>query len=564
MLGQCWAIVLLKFAVLRHTWSTGRIISTIVMGFFLLLGVVAAIASAAGGYYAGRVWLGTQEPLIALVVLDGIVTVFLFIWFWSLLIEIQRADIIDFKRMMFFPISLRLVFFLNFITSLLSPALVLFIPGLIALLFGMSTVQGPHVLWGVPLSLVFFLMLTAWAYYARGIMSILMENKRRRRLILMLLPLCFALLPQAPNLIVHSLRTNKEAKEAMKHVSAEQAEQWLHYGNIAVPVGWLPYGIWSLQNNHPQAAGLCCIGMGGLALLGLGMGYRSTVRYYRGETNVRRVKKSVRKKTGGKPLTARWLPLLDEDTAAMTWAAYINYARHPNIRMLLIMPPIMAAIILFTLKTGIAKEQMGGNTTWLPAALLVWPYFNFSMVFFNIFGTDHAGFRGLLLLPAPRHKYILAKNIALFPFVAGMGVFFVLGGGWLLETPPRILYISLVQVFEFFLIYCLIGNFISLYFPYRLGRDTMRAQGNRPILLLMGLCSAAFVGLLMLPAMFCLALDDFVAVTWGYRGLPIGLITSLILLALTALAYAMALVHAGDLLLSREQRILAALVKDRE
>lgn len=564
MLGQCWAIVLLKVTVLRHTWSTGKIISTILMSILILLGILGAVASALGGYYAGRVWLGTQEPLISLVALDGIVTVFLFIWFWSLLIEIQRADVIDFKKMMFFPISLRLIFFLNFLTSLLSPALALFIPGLLGLLLGLSAVQGAYVLWGVPLALVFFLMLTAWAYYARGIMSILMENKRRRRLILMILPLCFAVLPQAPNLIVHSLRNNKEASDAMKQVTLEQAERWLYYGNIAVPVGWMPYGVWSLQNNTPQTAGLCFLGMGGLAMLGLGLGYRSTVRHYRGETNVRRVRKIVKQQAPEKPLTARWMPFLDEDTAAMTWAAYLNYARHPNIRMLLIMPPIMAAIILITLKTGVMKDQVGGDTTWLPAALLVWPFFNFSMVFFNFFGIDHAGFRGLLLLPTPRHKYILAKNMALFPFVAGMGLFFVLGGGWILHTPPRVIHISIVQVLEFFLIYCLIGNFISLYFPYRLGRDTMRAQGNRPILLLMGLCSAAFVGLLMLPAMFCLMLDDFVASVWDYRGLPIGLFVSIGLLALTALAYAMALVHAGDLLLYREQRILAALVKDRE
>ncbi len=563
MSGQFWALLSLKIALIRNTWSMGRFISLVVLLFLFVVGVAAAAASGVGGLYAGRLWLGPQEPLLIMLVLDAVVVLFCFLWFWSLAIEIQRADIIDFRKMLFFPVSMRLIFSMNFASSLLSPALVLFLPGLMGLLAGLCTRRGPQMLSAIPLGLAFYLMFAAWAYYVRGKVAILMENKRRRRFILTLLPVGMAILFQLPNLVMHSLRGNEAWAARLKQISPDQAQAWAHYANMAFPIGWLPYGTWSLLNDEPGPAWLCFIGLTGFAAIGLVLGYRSTLRFYLGELGGRTRRKAVNLK-GRMPATGSRIPFLADDTSAMTTAAFLGYLRHPNIRILLIMPPVMALFFLILFRTGPYAEQWSGGGTWLPAAVLVWPFFNFTMVFFNIFGIDQQGFRGLVLLPAPRYKYILAKNLSLFPFAGGMSLAFVAGGALLVHTPARAVWISMVLALQLYLAYCLIGNFVSLYFPYRIGRDTMRAHGNRPILFLVGLFSAILVAILMLPAAFCMMLDQLAETFWGIKGAPVGLLAALGLLALTAVAYSFALVHAGDVLLAREQHILAKLVKDRE
>ena len=560
--GQIRALIALKIALIRNTWSMGRLVSLIVVLFLSVAGVAAAIAAGVGGYYAGWLWLGPQEPMLVMLVLDGVVVLFCFLWFWSLAIEIQRADVIDFRKMLFFPVSMRLIFTMNFISSLLSPALVLFLPGLMGLLAGLCMRRGTHMLFSIPLGLAFYLMFAAWAYYIRGKVAILMENKRRRRFILTLLPVSMAILFQVPNLFMHTLRDNEQLAARMKQISPDQAHAWAHYANMALPIGWLPYGTSSLMSREDGVAWLCFMGLLGFGGAGLLLGYHSTLRFYLGELGVR-TRRKVTNEKGRMPATGCRIPLLADDTSALTAAAFLGYLRHPNIRILLIMPPVMAFFFLIIFRTGPYAQWSGGGA-WLPAAVLVWPFFNFTMVFFNIFGIDQQGFRGMVLLPAPRYKYILAKNVALFPFAGGMSLLFVAGGALLVHVPARSVCISMVLALQLYLAYCLIGNFVSLYFPYRIGRDTMRAHGNRPILFLVGLFSAVLVAILMLPAAFCMMLDGLAETFWGIKDAPVGFLVAIGLLALTALAYAFALVHAGDVLLAREQRILARLVKDRE
>ena len=92
----------------------------------------------------------------------------------------------------------------------------------------------------------------------------------------------------------------------------------------------------------------------------------------------------------------------------------------------------------------------------------------------------------------------------------------------------------------------------------------MRTRKNRPRMMLLGLVSAWLAGILMLPASLCLSLDPMVAAWWGFEGAPFGLIAAVALLALSLAIYWPALTHTGDLLLSREQRVLEALMRDRE
>ncbi len=562
MPGQCWALMTLKIALLRNTWSTGKMLSIAVLAVLVAAGSALSLALAVGAYLLGQ-WVAGQDPLMALLVLDGVTLLFFFLWGWGLLLELQRADVVDFRKMLHFPISLRMVFFLNFIASLFSPALLFFMPSALALAAGMGSRVGPRMLLAVPLAAIFFLMLSAWAFYFRGALAIIMENKRRRRIVLTVIPLIFVFIAQLPNILTYTLRTQGDREHWRALIARADTAQVTEWLNVAVPVAWLPYGVHGILRGEAAPAALGYAGLTGLMTLGLALGYRATLRHYTGAGNRRNGRRAA-VRAPGTPLTARRIPFLGEDGSAMTWAAFLTYARHPSIRIMMIMPLCMGLLLIFMVRADFSEVPFTPARSWLPLGVLVWPYLNFSFMMLNIFGIDREGFRGMVLLPAPRHKYILAKNLGLFPFAGGLSLFCVTLGGWWLEIPRNLFVISVIQVFQLYLIYCLAGNYVSLYFPYRIGRDTLRANTARPIMFFVGLCSMAIVAILLLPAMACLMADEFAAARWGANAPPVGVIAAIALLPATAAAYAVSLRHAGDLLLLREQRILALLVADRE
>lgn len=562
MLGQYWALMTLKISLLRNTWSTGKLVSIFVFVLLMIVGAALSLALAWGAYLLGA-WIAVQESFVALLVLDGAVFIFFFLYAWGLLAELQRADVIDFRKMLHFPISLRMVFFLNYFASLFTPALLFFAPSSVALAIGLASVLGPRMLLMAPLAIIFFLMLAAWAFYFRGALAILMENKRRRRIIMTLIPLAVVFIAQLPNLLTHAMRKQEDREYWRAMLSSADINEAMVRAHAAVPIAWLPYGIHGLMQEKTAPVALGYVGLTGLMILGLALGYRATLSHYTAASAQKKSRRAI-VRARSMPLTARRLPFLGEDGSAMTWAALLTYGRHPSIRLLMIMPVCMGAFLIFMVRSDSTGEVQPMVQSWLPMGLLIWPYLNFSYMMLNIFGIDRDGFRGMLLLPAPRHKYLLAKNLALFPFAGGLSLICVVLGGWWLEISLNLFVIMLIQVFQLYLVYCLAGNYISLYFPYRIGRDTLRANTARPIMFLIGILSMATAALLLLPAMGCLMADTFAALRWGENAPPLGMIAAVALLLATTAAYALSLRHAGDLLLLREQRILAVLTADRE
>jgi len=73
---------------------------------------------------------------------------------------------------------------------------------------------GIHMALGLVLAVVFYLGIAAWTYYVRGLLAVLMENKRRRRTVLAVITVGFVLLFQLPNLATQIyLRRAKPASQ---------------------------------------------------------------------------------------------------------------------------------------------------------------------------------------------------------------------------------------------------------------------------------------------------------------------------------------------------------------
>jgi len=255
------------------------------------------------------------------------------------------------------------------------------------------------------------------------------------------------------------------------------------------------------------------------------------------------------------------------DTAALVSASFLSYLRHPNIRMLVIMPLCMGLLLIFMYRSGAYGNLPGSfavHNEWAPIVVLVWPFFNFSYVLFNIFGIERESFRGLILLPTSRHKYLIAKHLALFPFVGGMSLAFVGFGALALGLTPLVTLVSALQVVQLYLLYAMLGSFASIYFPHHIGWNGMRNSSSRVLTICVGMLSAALLGVLMLPTTVCLFIDQYARTHWDYTGVSLGLMVSVVLLGATVLVYRAVLRHSGDLLFTRETQILDRLLRDRE
>jgi hypothetical protein len=229
----------------------------------------------------------------------------------------------------------------------------------------------------------------------------------------------------------------------------------------------------------------------------------------------------------------------------------------------MIMPLAFGLFLLFMYRTGAYGNRIANDQSWLPVAALIWPYLNFGVFLFNAFGADGPAFRGLVLLPTPRRRFLVAKHLALFPFVGGLATLFVGLGTVVIGTPPYIAMLSLIHIVCLYLLFCAVGAWMSVLAPYRVGRDAMRGKGDRSTIMLLGLASMLLVGLLSLPTALCLSLDQLAAVLWDWHGFPLSLPATFLLLGIAALLYRTSLTHAGDLLMERETRVLAAVLRDR-
>jgi len=379
-------ILWLKSRFVRHSMTK----ATGILSVILIACVVTGVCFVAVGFSLGLFFLGVfgdlgeQDALPVLAISDGLVFFFCVIWLVSILAEVQRSDLIDMRKLMYLPVSLKSVFGINFAFSLLTPAGLLFVfPGM-AFATGLAVRHGPLVLLGIPAVAVFYLCLAGWTYYFRGWLAALMENPRRRRTLIMALTMGFIVMAWAPQFLINL------------------APRWLPgdpltvlmTANVILPPGWLALALQSLVLGDVYVALACTIGFACLAALPLSMGYRATRRYYLGvQTRRRRKHEAKTRVRSGKPIeqafVARCIPGFDEETSAVALASIKMLSRHPMVRMQLIVPFVVGLFlfILYFFRSGGLLQLPGIARNAMPTAALAWPLLNSSMLFLSHFST---------------------------------------------------------------------------------------------------------------------------------------------------------------------------------
>jgi ABC-2 type transport system permease protein len=485
---QLSAIIWLRWRLTRNQFARAGALNAVLSVIGMVLAILVIIGSAVGGLLGGAWGMSHASPLAVLGVWDAIALVFLFTWMLGVVMEIQRSESIDLTRLLHLPVSLRGVFVMNYLASLLTFSILIFLPGTMGLCLGLLWASGFRMLLLVPLVLGFLFMVTAWTYCLRGWLVTVMINPRRRRNVVICMVMTMALLGQAPNIyfnvfVRHQLKkqaqTEKELRSAAKNnvatspalSSVEKSSESNHAIPSAwvamqsyIPFLWLPRGAMALAEEDAWPAILGSAGAFLLGAAGLAAAYRSTIRFYQGQEKAGAVKQPIpaqgRVSIRNNFLEKR-VPFVADDVAALTLAFFRSLSRAPEVKMALFSSVIM--IVALVPIMFLSSFKLAGETAQLFAATGVIAFTFFGMVqqIFNHFGTDRDGFRALVLSPARRQDILFAKNLALAPVAAMLGICFLGLLWWVGHLRLLLILAALCQLAATYLLLSIAGNFIS-------------------------------------------------------------------------------------------------------
>jgi hypothetical protein len=581
-----------------------------------ILAVAALVIAAVGlftSFLVGLFVLPKAPPPVFLYVWDGIVIGFLFCWATGLLADLQRSEALSLEKFLHLPVSPAGVFMLNYLSSLFSLTLIVFVPAMIGLSLGLVFATGPVVLVQLPLLAAFLLTVTALTYQFQGWLASLMVNPRRRRTVIVVATMALVLMSQLPNLFgllgpsgktleselasrlakerdewkqstsgpktaagqgtaekehQHRKQEIQNAYDLRSQEQNERVERTVRFVNLLLPPGWLPLGATASMKGDVVPALLGTLGLTLMGVASLWRCYRTTVRLYTGQFS------SGKRPTARLPAPAKAgesrarvlekeLPWLSEQTSAVALAGFRSLTRAPEAKMMLLTPLILVVVFgAMFLRRSLAPPDAARPLLAFGAIAMIL----FSMVQFvgNQFGFDRNGFRVFVLCGARRRDILLGKNLACAPLALSLGMLVVA----LLQViyPMRLDYFLAVlfQLVSMYLLFCLLANWLSILAPLHIPAGSFRPTNLKGIPLLLQL---AFMFLLPpVLAMTLLPLGVQVLLEWlGLAGrVPICLLLSLAECGAVGYVYRLVLTWQGALLQAREQRILEIVTSKAE
>ncbi|MBI3849950.1 MAG: hypothetical protein HY298_06620 [Verrucomicrobia bacterium] len=576
---QLKTILWLRWRLTRNQWSRsgglGAVLAVLVGVGAFVLGALSFTGGLLGAIYGLR----QASPFEVMIVWLIVTSAFLFFWMIGLLTEIQRSETIDLQRLMHLPVALGQMFVVNYVTSHLALSIILMVPGMIGLAIGLVMVRGPAMMLLLPLALTMVFMITAWTYCLRGWLAALMTNPRRRRTIIMGITLAFVLLGQGPNLYFNVIQRNtrpsprsadtpEEAQRQREEqsVAKRKLREQLFTAQRFIPPLWLPAGARALAEGRTLPAVLGTLGCFTIGALGLRRAYRSTVRFYHGETGGKAMARSesapvspavaTPAKTGVRFLELR-LPIVPEQAAALALATFRSLLRAPEVKMAWASSFIVTVILGSSLFLRSASKIPDVAKPFMVGGSMAFSIFMLVQFLANQFGFDRDGFRALILSPVERRLILLGKNLASLIVGATFGTVLLAIISFWLRLSPLALVAALFQLATLLLLAGLVGNLLSILVPYRIQSGSMKPTKMPGLaMLVMVLCHLLFP-LAMAPVFAPPLLELLWQMAGWPAAVPVNLICSVALAALMAFVYWQALEPLGRLLHRRETKILS-------
>lgn len=606
-LGHFNAIVRMRWQMARNQFKKSGQANQIISTILLLMAIVSSVCSFIFAIGWGWYFLAKIDPFYVIYVWDALCVLFLFGWAITLMVEIQRTEMLSLKNLLHLPISLKSAFFLNYTSSLVSLVLLLFLPGAVGLCFASVVEFGIGSFVVFPLLAAFLLMVTAVTYQLRGWLARLMENKRTRGTVISATIMVFVLVFQIPNLInlssmasrnagKHQLRdareqqiselqlqlTNGEIVQAEFLEQKEVVQQDYDAGrqkqkdaetaainttaelvNLVLPVGWLPYGASAAAHGAVITPWLCVFGMSGIGLVSLTLAHRSTIRAYTGYHNKghrARVQKDTKESARSQLMEWRF-PLLSDQQSAVSLATFRSTLRAPEAKMALLTPLIFACVfgsIIFTSKLDSVPQFV---RPWIGVGALGISVIGMTQLMLNMFGLDRQGFRAYVLMPVQRRDILMGKNLGSFPISATLSAMLIVFMGVAAEIRVTHVIATVLQIGVTFFLYYTISNYTSIVAPIGMAVGTMKPVSMNLKVVVAQMVAVFLTPVTLLPAVIALGTEQLTAFATGMTGMPIYLLVTLAEIPVAIWCYRKILTSQGELLHRHEQNILSVISK---
>ena len=442
----------------------------------------------------------------------------------------------DASKMLMYPITLRKLFAVDFVSELTTLHSVFAVPALLALSIGAGLGSGnltAALLVAVPATL-FGVALSKWL---STIIASLVRRKRARGETLLALIGAVAGLGAAA--------AGQLAPLLFKHA---ESLPWLRW----TPPGAAAFMLAGDSTLDTLAYAVSFLTLSAYAVLLIASTYRIARRAALGLEGRRRPKDPAERSSRVQGYAGWRLPFVPPDLSALI-EKEIRYAmRNAQVRMMALMPLLL--IILRVLNSrDIRTMGQGGPNDFLTYASVMFAAGGVFYVFVilvglsaNSFAFEEGGMRTLILAPVDRRKILLAKNIAVtcVAFIFST-VLLILNAIIFRDLTPASLLFVLFSFFIFAALSAMAGNSLSIHFPKR------QEFGKR-----MNVSGVA--GVLFIPLILVLAAPPFVATLVGYltRSMLNQYLALVVMMLLSIGLYLVVLNFQGRVLARREIDIL--------
>jgi hypothetical protein len=506
------------------------------------LGVAAyALTSPEGGLHNFQPTTRAGDPLIpsAEFIFFSILALCYLLWA-TLPLSIGSSRQFDPGNLLLYPISLRQLFAIDFVSEVASLQSVFAIPAIIAMGIGAGLAQG-NLVGGILISVIaaaFGVALSKWISISVG--SLLRKKRTRGETLLALIGVVAGL---------GGALFGQIAPVLFRHADSITALRWTPPGAIAYA---LTYG---LRDGHAAGCALALAVVTAYTFVLIAVTYWLSRRAILGGGRRRRAR-TTSIKPAAESYSGWEIPMMSPALSAIVEKELRYVMRNAQVRMMTVMPLILIVVRFMNRRrfdpvnsgNSFAPDFFKYGEGLMVTGGILYVFLILAGLSCNQFAFERGGMRTLILSPVDRKIILVGKNIAIST------VALVFSTGLLLvnelvfrDITLGALLFAVLSFLTFVPLMSVMGNWLSLHFPKRM------KFGKR-------LNVSGAVGLLLIPMILILALPPLAATAAGYvaQSLLIEYATLVVLAVLSIGFYLLIVSTQGESLQKMELEILAA------
>lgn len=508
-MSQLLTLIWLKWKLVRNSLRSRKAVANHVasiLGVFVTLAIALSLAIGLGfaayvlnqpgalseAFRRSASRSGMEEATVEFIFFS--IFAFLFLMWATVPLSIGSTKQFDVARMLIYPISLKKLFFIDFISEFTSLASMFAVPAILAISIGAGLGAGnmtQTLLAFVP-AVAFGLALSKWL---STIIGSLVRRKRARGETIVALVGAVAGLGGA--------LAGQLAPMLFRHAEAFKSLRWTPPGAAAL-----------LLIKHDGALDyvLAFITLSLYAALLIAATYWIARRSALGLGGARRRK--VVEAVESETYTGWQLPLVSQHLAAVIEKELRYAMRNAQLRMMALMPLVLIVIRLVNSNrmrsgmrsggTQVARDFFTYGSVLLATGGVLYVFLLLAGLSCNLFAFEEGGMRTFILSPIDRRKILLGKNIAVTIIAALFSLALLLVNGIVFrDLSPATLIFAAISFVIFSSLVAIIGNWFSITFPKRM------EFGKR-------LNVSGIAGLLLIPMVLALGIPPFTATLAGY------------------------------------------------